>query len=994
MIQKSPPRKIQLIVSIIALIALNACDLMQEPKIPTWTNKVEFPLIKASVNLESLKDQDNIQEQLYGNGDTIFAYSDTSEMESQAVGDQLAFGDINQSFAQSVDDVTVTGSTINQSSGFDAVGVDPIEEIINSELGPIELADLDPTVTTPILLNEIVPSVNDLIGQTTEVPPGELEPINKPFTFTDFSSAVFSSGTLDITINNDMVIALGQPINVQLQDVAGNDISGGLVVWNDTIPPTESSTRSLDLAGMTLPGEININVTGSSVGSEGNAILIDNAAANSSFNIEISGSGLVVSSATAKVPSQSIDEAGNIALADSENKIQEAVIKSGSLSIEIINTMAVASELVIDIASMVDPSAVAFSTTVQIPANQTVVDVSDIANFSLVMDIDQQEVLYTYQINTEDTGDDFVTLNQTDQVTVTIGLYGENPGDDLFFKGITGIIEAQLIEEAGDISIESDSKLLSADISAGSIAITIDNQVNQPGYAGLPVIVLTIPELVDINSDPLSGSLTLEANPTENVLNFDLSDYTLVFPDTATQVLTYTTLVTTPSGELGKYGLEDSIIVDIVVSDMEFAAVTGFFSQDALVDSNEIVLEEATKLYFANFETGDFELTMTNRIGVLADVEFQIDEFIHVITQEPLSMSFRLLETTDPQMTYLDLSEYQLAFDSSAVTTVADQAIHYVSSVSLPSDEAMTLTFGDSIIIDVNISNLAMLNLRGIIEPDTLIIPESEQRIEMPDMVSDLMFEQVNIDIDFNSTFTIPIELTLNLSATDSLGNTVEITETHSLTPDDDVIHVNAADLLNIHPEFIVSSGQAIISDGVNPSTIAKGQQMAPVMYINVPLSLIIESPPFLEMDVTSMDSPLPEDKTITLEEFTIFADVTNMFEFGATVVVLASNDSLAFDSLLIAAGNAPIPDTLLTLELLTEENTDTTLAPILTEISLSKDKLTLLEEKLFLKPEVQLLGRTDEATGESMPSRFFTTDSLTIRTWGSVSFTISGEEL
>ncbi len=996
MIKQSPHRKLHFIVPILALFALTACDLMQEPKIPTWTNKVEFPLIKESVSLEDLENEDNISSQLYDDSGLqrdIFAYTDTSKMDSQEVGEQLAFGDINQSFAQSVDDVTVTGSTINQSSAFEAVGVAPIEENIQSELGPIELSNIPETRTAPFKLNEIVPDVNDIPnGTTAEIPEGDLEPVNKPFEFTDFSSATFSGGTLDVRINNYMVISLGSPINIQLQEVVGSDttnIPGGFITWTDPIASLDSATQSLDLSGVTLPGEILIQVTGHTIGSGGVPILINETAKNSSFNIVISGSNLVVSSATAKVPSQSIDETGNIALADSENKIQEAVIKTGSLAIEIVNAMEVASELVINIESLLDPSATAFTTTIPIPPNQTVLDVSNIADYSLVMDVDQQEVLYSYLINTVDTGDDLVTLSQTDQVTVNIALYGETASDDIFFKGITGIIEAQLIEEAGDIGIESDSKLLNADISAGSISISIDNQVNKPGFEGLPTIVLTIPELIDGNSNPLSGTLTLEPNPTQNILDFNLADYSLVFPDTATQVLTYTTVVTTPTGELGKYGLEDSILVDINVSDMEFASVTGFFSQDALVDSNEIVLDEGTKLLEAIFETGDFMLTMTNRIGVVADVEFQIDEFLHRTTLQPLSMNFRLEELSTPQVTNLDLSEYKLAFDTAIPEQ--DQAIHYVSSVSLPSDEEMTLTFGDSIIIDVNISNLAMESVTGIIEPDTLVIEESEQSISMPDMVSDLMFEQVNIDIDFNSTFTIPIELTLNLSATDSLGNTVEITETHSLTPDDDVIHINAAELLNIHPEFIVSSGQAIISDGITASTIAKGQKMSPVMYINVPLSLIIENPPALDMDVTSLDSPLPEEETISLEEFVLYADVMNLFEFGATVVVLASNDSLTFDSLAIAAGIAP-PDTLLSLELLPLENADPDITPQIKEIILSKDKLTLLEEKLFLKPEVQLLGRTD-ADGNNIPSRFFTTDSLTIRTWGSVSYTIHGEE-
>ena len=982
----------------ILVLGLVGCDLKQAPKPPTFTNTIEFPLLRTSVNLDDLKDADNIREQLYINGsDTmmIYAYDDFSVMDSQEVGDQLAFGDIVKSFAQSVDDVTVTGSTINQSSAFAAVGVSPIQEIIQSEIGPIELGDIPTTATDPFQLNEIVPSVNDIPdGTTTTIPAGNLAPVKKPFTFTDFESADFSGGTLDITINNDMVIGLGSPIDIQLQAVGLNDttdIAGGLLTFTSVITPGTSQTESLDLTGMTLPGNIMVEVTGSTIGSDGNAILIDAAAKLSAFDILIAGSNLQVSSATAKVPAQTIEESGAITMADSDNKIETARIGAGSLSIDIENSLDVASQLTIEIVSLQDESEVAFTTVVQIPANQTVVDVSDIAGYSLVMDINQQEVEYSYTVETIDTEDDYAVVTQTDQVNVTISLYGDTVGEDLFFNRITGIITPQNIEESGEIAISSESKLLLADISFGSLTIDIDNQVNEAGFAGLPTISLTIPELVDASSNPLTGTMTLDPSPLSNQLNFDLADYSLTFPDSANQVLTYTTVVTTPQGEIGRYGLEDSIIVDIVVADMEFASVTGYFTQDALVDSNEISLDEETKLLEAIFETGDFALSMTNRIGVVADVEFQIDEFLHRTTNQPLSMAFRLENIQTPQVNNLDLSEYKLAFESA--NPGESQGIHYVSRVSLPSDEEMTLTFGDSILIDVNISDLVMESVTGIIAPDTLVIEETEQTIDMPDQVSDLMFERVNIDIDFNSTFTIPIVLSLNLTGTDSLGNTEAINIIHNLTPENDVVHIDAASILNIHPESIIASGEAIIGDGVSSSTIAKGQGMRPIMYINVPLSLIIDDPdPIDDLEATEIESPLPDDNTVSLEEVTLYADVMNLFEFGASLVVLASNDSLTFDSTAIAMGFAPAADTLISLELTPYDPIQGPIS-ILNEIILDSDKLQLFEEKMFLKPEVQLLGVKDEF-GNSTPSRFYTTDSLTVNTWGRISYTIHGEEL
>ncbi|NQV41223.1 MAG: hypothetical protein HQ506_02615 [Candidatus Marinimicrobia bacterium] len=553
MIQTSLPKTLQLGLLVLAIMALVSCDLLQEPKPPTWTNTIEFPLINESVDLKDLESEDNISSQLYGdNGErTIFAYSDTTEMASQEIGDQLAFGDINQSFSQSVDDVTVTGSTINHISGFDAVDVEPIEKLISSALGPIELADIPGTTTDPFRLDEIVPFVATIPDGTDQtIPGGDLVPVSKPFTFTDFSEAVFTSGGLDITINNDMAIPLGAPINIALQQVIGTDtttIPGCEVTWDSPILVGSSDSQTLDLSGKTLPGNILVLVTGSTAGS-GTPLTVTPAVKASSFNIDIAGSNLVVSSATAKVPSQGIDEVGVMPMAESENVIESARIKSGSLAIDIDNSMNVDADLTISISSLLDPDEVAFSTSIAIPANGSVNDLTDIAGYFLAMDLEQQEIQYSYQILTDDTGDNLVNLTENDQVDVSISLYGDQAGENLFFNRVTGIIEAQNILDDGEINISSESTLLYADIALGSLTINVDNQVNRTGFDALPTIFLTIPELIDnATSSPLTGSLTLQPNPAVNVLEFDLSDYALDM-DMDNQVLTYSTVVTTPVG--------------------------------------------------------------------------------------------------------------------------------------------------------------------------------------------------------------------------------------------------------------------------------------------------------------------------------------------------------------------------------------------------------------------------------------------------------------
>ncbi len=974
--------------AILVILGLTACDLRQEPNLPAWENTIEFPIAREVVALdELLGSQDEINPQPFG-ADSIYAYRQTVEMDTQEVSDQLLLDDMVQSFTQSVDDVTVAGSAITDANGFDAVGVDPVEENISSQVGTISLDDIPSSTTDPFLLNEIVPAVNDLPDAMAVIPESDLVPISKPFTFDDFQSATFSAGDLDITINNDMVIALGSPITIQLQEDTGTDtidISGASVTWNTSISTGTSDMQTMDLTGITLPGAILVQITGHSNGSEGAEINIDDDARTSSFTVEISGTGLEVSTAQAKIPSQNISEQGNIELAESENKVQRAEISEGTLAINIINAMAVESDLTITIPSLEDADGNAFEETIDLDANETTNSPFDLSGSFMVMDLETQEIQYSYDIATVDTDPDFVTLSEDDSVVVTIQLYGDSPPEQIIFSEITGIIEPQEISEAGDIDVSSDSKILTAEISGGTIFIDINNQVNQSGFAGLPSIDLTIPELLDPSGSPLNRQLTLQPGDV-NSLPIDLSDHTLVFPDTATQLLTYTTLVTTPSGELGRYRLVDSIYVNIDMDTLRFSSVTGYFDQDALVDSSAIELAAGTQVLEAVFRTGEIELQITNRIGIEADVDFALKEFIDRNTGVSFGQQFTIGPETTPQVFGpfgLENFDLQIHPDSS-------QEIHYTSRISIPSEDEMTLTFGDSLIVDVDIRDLSLQSVTGIIEADTLVIEPTEQEIAMPDLVADLQFEEVQILIDFDTEITIPIQLNLELTAMDSTGMTVTKTISQNITENDSVFIPEAEELLNLHPETITASGSAIIGDGVTAGTVGYGQSLSSVMEINVPLSLIIDDPPYVEADPSFMEAPLPDEDEFELREVTLFADITNEFDFGADVVVLVSPDSLSFDSVAIAQGTAPLDliDTLISLAITPASNE-------LQEISLDENKLGLLEVDQYMQTKFQLLGRED-GDGNPLPSRFLTTDSLVLRAWGHIEILVDleGDEL
>ncbi|MDP6457457.1 MAG: hypothetical protein QF669_08425 [Candidatus Marinimicrobia bacterium] len=392
-----------------------SCSLEVPTDLPSWTVTIDFPLTEESVTLESILDDSLIQKipDDEGGAPILFAFRDTMDI------DEKTFDD--------------------------AVGVDPIEKLINSPLDTIKLSNIDPSKTDPFLFSEIYPAVSSVSGGNV-IPSFALQPIAKSFTFDSFKSADFVGGTLSLTIANNMVIALGPPVIVDLQDANGTTLLTSAAKWEEEIGVNSSSTKEMDLTGVTLPGDIKILVTGTSSGSKGNTITIDSAARKSSFTVEISGQEPKVISALAKVPEQTIDEKGIIEL-DSGNRVERAKINEGTLEVAINNRLDLDADLYLEIASLQDNGS-PFSTTISMPRKNEILSSYDLAGNWMVLDLalDPQEVNYSYQVVTEATESDVVepyrSVESTDSITVRIDLYGSEAGDDLVFSEITGIIEA------------------------------------------------------------------------------------------------------------------------------------------------------------------------------------------------------------------------------------------------------------------------------------------------------------------------------------------------------------------------------------------------------------------------------------------------------------------------------------------------------------------------------------------------------------------------
>ena len=948
-------RSINLISIVSFLLIYSACSIEPDlEKLPIIEPQLGFSLYQESITLndvEILTGDSSITIESHTSGDSIFVFNKTVNIDKQEVGDKLSIDDINKQFSQNIDNITIDDNQVDETIGFDPVGIDPVENIVSSDIGIISLDNIDPQTTDPYLFSSIYPSINDFPdGNTVDIPLFDLEPVTNNFSFNDFSQAVFNSGSLSLTIVNNLVIPLGD-IDIILKNLDGSDISGASTTIVGPINSGNQETGVLDLSGITLPGSIIVEVTGSSPGE--NNVLINDEAKNSSFSVEISGTNLEVTSATAKIPEQTISESGSIALAADSNKVILATIADGSIIINIDNYMAVTSEMILSIPSLKMPNGNNFQTSISIAGNSNnQTNQTNISGYSLSMDIDNQEVNYDYDVLTSNTGDDLITISSSDSIVVNIILQGSSDGEQLSFSSFEGMVTPQDLGFDGVIDIESESEILEASLNAGSLTININNMINNTSQ-GAPSAVIVINEIVNSSDNqPLvinTGSMYGQLEP----ITIDLNGYSIIM-DQDSQQLNYEADVETIY-EVGSYSLLDSIDIDIIVSGLGFSTVRGYFSQDAMSDSNSISLDDSTVVHAAVLKSGNLSLTIDNSIGVVADVFFKINEFYK--NQISLDTTFTINSgVSDLQ---IDLSGYSLIMPSNVDT----QRVNYISKISLPSDQEMTLSLSDSILIDVDMTDMVFSSITGQINPVTVNIDPVEQNIDaLPKELEGFDFQDVEMVLDFTSSIDLPVYLNLIIAAyNDANGDSIVKEISQNIHIDPRIQIPDASELINIRPDRIIAQGSAQVGNIDSVGTVANDDSLSGTMSVRAPLVFMVDADALISPDPTELieegDSLGIPDEIMDAE---LILSIDNQWTFGANLSVLIAPDSVSLSS-----GDV---DTLIS------DFSFNPMTVIKDTLSLNEHEFNLLNRSPnWIQPQLRVIPI------DNQPVYFLSTDTLTI---------------
>ena len=151
----SLPFKILLLLSSVMFLS---CD-MKIPKkddFASWTTKIEVPMLEKTIKFDDI-----IEDSLINPMDSLYTFTKEVEVDTVEVGDKLEIEDIQKSFTQNVDDVTVEDSEVEERIGFNAVGISPINQLITSEIGNITLNSIPEKPTSNFIFSNIYPEINN-----------------------------------------------------------------------------------------------------------------------------------------------------------------------------------------------------------------------------------------------------------------------------------------------------------------------------------------------------------------------------------------------------------------------------------------------------------------------------------------------------------------------------------------------------------------------------------------------------------------------------------------------------------------------------------------------------------------------------------------------------------------------------------------------------------------------------------------------------------------
>lgn len=579
-------------IALLFVIALVAACSIPDFGIPTWSTIFKLNVINDTYNATQLADEDS---SLVVQGGILTLHQTMNESEEiEFSTDPVINSEIVEIGEISIDDPAPTGTAIALSE------IDP-----NLSNGFVPAPGI-PAFTMPVILKD------------------DIEPLG------EFQNVTVISGTATLSFINNTVIWLGninngEPLVIRLLDSDGNEILSH--TFDQDVPPdaAQTITQTIDLAGEVLVNEIQMEMSGGSRGSDGQACTVD---VDAMVNIEIEVHDLVVDDALAQIPEQTISDTVDVTL-DEDVIIYEAEVAENGY------------QVVIDIENGIDVDIVAtlsidklklageddyFSREIIIPASggsgqvSTHTEVIAIGGAHLGNGTAFEVLQVEVEAVTIDTGDDYRQISSQDAFDV------EAVVEELDFASVTGILKPRAQEPvSGETILDIEYPSIAGDFSISGLSeITFDLYTPVPAALDIEVVGYNSNgEAVEMTEIASGNAPHLDIPQGQSSVLFDSDTYNInellsILPDS----ISYTLYpVVGDSLNVFSYEQGDAINADIEINaelDIDADCWVIPKNDDGDPDIQVIETKDIEQQHIDAFQHGLLKVKYSNTLGVNA----------------------------------------------------------------------------------------------------------------------------------------------------------------------------------------------------------------------------------------------------------------------------------------------------------------------------------------------------------------------------------------
>ena len=232
------------------LFLFTSCEIdnILDPKLPKWSIDIDVPLLNKTIllrdNILNIDSSIILYPNIYTESefDSIFVYKLTEQIDSTFIDDKLSIQDvIDTTITQSVDNITVESISFTENINFSNIGIGSVTSELTTEIGLIDLNDINPQSSDPYTFEALLPDFYESIETYMDISDDpdignqeyneavlgpidnqEIVPTLQVIEFESFEYANFDSGLMNISIDNSLMYLNYDNISIQIQN-ANND---------------------------------------------------------------------------------------------------------------------------------------------------------------------------------------------------------------------------------------------------------------------------------------------------------------------------------------------------------------------------------------------------------------------------------------------------------------------------------------------------------------------------------------------------------------------------------------------------------------------------------------------------------------------------------------------------------------------------------------------------------------------------------------------------